>query len=70
MMEVDSISETNATPVSRGNGKDENPFLPVEEDMIMNHGWMKEFNESPLYILTGNGAVEKTEARRKIVVCN
>ena len=32
--------------------------------MVMNHGWIKEFNESPLFVLMdGGAATDKTEAR-------
>ena len=39
--------------------------LPVEEDMVMNHGWMKEFNEHPLFVLMDGWAAEKTEERNR-----
>jgi hypothetical protein len=51
--------------VSRGGDETDEDPLPVEEDMVMNHGWMKEFNESPLFVLMDGGAAEKTEARNR-----
>jgi len=43
------------------NGKEEEMGLPTPEDMMINNGWMKEYNESPLFVLMSSGEKEEAE---------
>lgn len=42
-------------------GEDREMGLPTPEDMAINNGWMKEYNESPLFVLMSSGEKEEEE---------
>jgi len=43
---------------------DEEAGLPTPEDMMISNGWMKEYNESPLFVLMSSGEEEETTTEK------
>ncbi len=50
--------DTSTTSSNNNNNNDDEDVLPTEADLMINNGWMKEYNQSPLFVLMD--ANEKT----------